>query len=197
MRSVLGAVAVVVLAVLLLARTVSAGPPMVRPPRPMSEVIAEARKRPAAKAQWAGARFCLEVFGITSLEGNASPEAMVEQQLDQRSCGALTPAELKAATALLTEFGNELPPTMRAHTLAQQGKGEEAADVLAGFIDQLTSPIAKACPAEHPDTSGARMRRVGTALRCMKVYAPKRDLSPQLQRAGEARMCVKTNNTVG
>ncbi len=197
MRSLVAAFVVLGLAAALLARSVSAGPPMAMPARDLQEAIASFQKQPGAKTSLASARFLAEVFGARTLEGQDQTGLFgAEAAISQRSCGALTPVERKAANALLKEFGDVLPVTLRAYTLGQLGKTKESADLFATFIDQQL-PAGPDCPSEHPAVGGMRTWRMDLALQCVRVIAPARDVSKQVRQLERARKCVQTDNAVG
>jgi hypothetical protein len=207
MRSLLFAVAVLGLAVALLSRSVWAEPPPAMEPRDLKKIAEALKKKPALKAQLASVRFAGEVLGIKTLEVpvGSSLETLgpwsdnrallnAEAALDSRQCGALTAAELKAASAILTDSAEALPVTLRAYTLGQQGKSAEAADLFATFIEQQ---LPGGCPGEHPMYSERRTSRISFALKCLKVYAPKRDTAPQEKALERAKDCTSRNTAVG
>ncbi len=196
MRSLLGALAVLVVSGLLVSSAVLAGPPVSQPARAMRDVIAELERQPQARAQLAAARFDAEVFGATTVEGSSSTvTAML--RIHQRGCDALSPAELKAASALLSEFGDALPVPLRAYTLGQQGKGAAASSLLAAHVEALTVEVTKGCPAEHPAAGGARLWMVEVALQCMRVFTPQRDLTAQQKLRDAAQRCAASNHAAG
>ena len=207
MRSLFLAVAVLGLAVALMSRSVFAGPPPPMESRELKQIVEALKKKPALKTELASVRFAGEVLGTKTLQvpigskldtlGPWSDNGALlgaEQSIASRSCGALNADELKAASALLKEYGVALPQTLRAYTLGQEGKKAEAADQFASFIDQQ-SPGA--CESEHPMYSYRRTSRISFALQCLKAFAPTRDVSAQEKTLQRAKDCVKNNNAVG
>jgi hypothetical protein len=207
MRSLFLAVAVLGVAVALLSRSVSAEPPPAMESRELKKVVEALKKKPALKTELASVRFAGEVLATKSVQApmGSSLETLgawsdngvllgAEQAIASRQCGALTAAELKAASALLKEYGDALPPTLRAYTLGQEGKKAEAAELFASFIDQQV-PVA--CPNEHPMYSYRRTSRVSFALKCLEVLAPTRDTSAQQKAFQRTQECAKNNHAVG
>ena len=152
-------------------------------------------------------RFAGEVLGTKSLQApiGSTLETLgpwsdngallgAEQSIASRGCGALSADELKAASALLKEYGEALPQTLRAYTLGQEGKKAEAADQFASFIDQQ---LPGACQGEHPMYSYRRTSRISFALQCLKAFAPTRDVSAQEKTLQRAQDCAKNNHAVG
>lgn len=208
MRSLFVAFAVLGLAVALLSRSVFAEPPPAMEPRELSTIIAALKTKPALKTELASARFYGEVLGQRSLQAPIGSELVTmgpwgdngallgsEQEIGSHQCAALTPTELTAASALLKEYGEALPPTLRAFTLGQQGKKSEAAALYVAFIDQQLP--AGGCPSEHPMYSHRRTGRIGLALQCLKVFAPSRDVSAQERKLKRAQDCAANNHAVG
>ena len=206
MRSLLAAVSVAVVAVLLLARSVLAEPPPPLEPRPLPVVIEALTSAKGRRGDLAAARFYAEVFGATSINvpvGSSNDtlgawgdnEALMGAEAALNGCEPLPAEQQKKASALAREFGDALPPLLRAYTLAGEGKQKEAVELFVGaFEDALPS---KACPGEHPMYSGRRVRRMSGMLACIKTLAPKRDLK-KLQRLLErAESCLANNHAVG
>jgi hypothetical protein len=209
MRSLFAALVVLGLSVLLLARSVSAEPPPPMEGRDVQKIIEGLKKKPALKTEIASVRFAAEVLGQKSLQVpmGSTPETLgpwgdngalldAERSIGGRECGALSAAELKAASAILAEYGEAVPVTLRAYTLGQQGKKPEAADLFVSFIDQQM-PDAPSCPGEHPMYSHRRTGRISFALKCLNVLAPARDVSVQKKRLQQAVDCAKNNHAVG
>lgn len=208
MRSFLVAAAVLGLAVAALAsRSVSAEPPPASGPRDIAIIVEALKKKPTLKGELASVRFISEVLGEKTLDVpvGSSPETLgpwgdneallrSEMFLGVRSCGALTPAELKAASAILADAKDAMPLTLRAYTLGQQGKKKEAADLFVSFIDQSFSGT---CQGEHPMYSYRRTTRMKFALRCLEVLAPERNVSAQKKKLDAAEVCAKNNHAVG
>jgi hypothetical protein len=205
MRSLLAALAVLVLSVALLARTSEAGPPPASETRELKPVIEALQKSNGLKGALATARWYAEVLGgqTVSVYAGSGPEQVAfgaigpaEAAISARECGPLTPVELKAASAILAEFGDALPLTLRAYTLGQQpGKTDKAAELFAAYVEaQMPSGP---CPGEHPSTSGRRLGQMGFGLRCVQKFAPKRDVSRLLKLIERAQECARTNTAVG
>ena len=203
MRSLFAAVVVLALSVALLSRSVLAEAPPQMEERKVSTILAALRKRPELKATLATVRFYVEVGGGTALpvpEGSAAEEAhdalgAAEQSLNAAECREITPAQLTAASALLAEYGEVLPVTLRAWTLGHQGRKAQAADLLAGVIDQQLS--AGKCPSEHPTNSYARVARIARVLECLRSFAPKRDVKKQKVVLERAEACARDNSAEG
>ncbi len=202
MRSFFAAFVVLGLSIALLSRSVSAGPPMAPESRDLSAVIASLRLDPALKGSLAAARFYGEVFGGKSVNVYGfSPSghnalAFSESQISQRSCGPLTAPELKAASALLKEYGDALPVTLRAYTLGLEGKAQQSSDLFAGYLDSLALPPGP-CPGEHRDSSHGRVRAMNFAMQCLRTMTPKREVSKQEGAIQRAVQCAGLNTTVG
>ena len=203
MRSLFAALVVLALSVALLSRAVLAEAPLPTEEREVSPLLAALRKKPELKARLAALRFYVEVGGGTSLrvpEGSAAEEAdgalgAAEQSLNAAQCREITPAQLKAASALLAEYGEVLPVTLRAWTLGHQGKKAQAADLLAAVIDQQL-PAGK-CPSEHPTNSYARLARSALVLACLQSFAPKRDVKKQQAVLERSEACARDNSAEG
>ena len=208
MRSLLVACAVLGLAVALLARSVSAGPPPAMEPREISKIVEALKKKPAAKSELAAVRFYGEVFAQKSMQapigrpmetlgpwGDNGALLGSENQIANRSCGALTAKELESASAILKEYGEAVPLTLRAFTLGQQGKKSEAAALFTSFIDK--EKTAAECPSEHPMYSYRRSSRLSFALQCLKIFAPGKDVSAQQKTLERAESCATNNHAVG
>lgn len=100
----------------------------------------------------------------------------------------------RSPAQILKEYGEAVPPTLRAYTVGQQGRKAEAAEFFATFIDQQ---LPAACPSEHPMYSYRRTSRMSFALQCLEVMAPARDVSAQKKRLERAQACAKNNHAVG
>ena len=208
MRSLLVAAAVLGLAIAALASSsVFAGPPPESGPRDVKLIIEALKKKPAMKGELASVRFLSEVLGETTLDVpvGSSPETLgpwsdnvallrSELLIGVKACGPLTPAELKAAGAILAEAQETMPITLRAYTLGQQGKKKEAADLFATFVDQS---FTGQCAREHPMNSYRRTTRMKFALKCLKAFAPERDVSAQQKQLEAAELCAQNNHAVG
>ena len=203
MRSLFAALLVLALSVALLSRSVLAEAPPQMEERKVSTILTALAKKPELKATLAALRFHVEVGGGTSLRvpvGSQPEEAdgalgAAEASLTAAECRETTPAELKAASALLAEYGEVLPVTLRAWTLGHQGKKAQAADLLAGVIDQQLA--AGKCPSEHPNNSYARVARISRVLECLQSFAPKRDVKKQKGVLEHAEACARNNSAEG
>jgi len=171
------------------ASAASSSPPPPRPaPRPISQLIAELRTKPYARTFLASARYAAEVFGAESSEGNA------EDTIQARGCGPLTPAELKAASALLAEYPHDLAPSLRAYTLGQQGKIKMAVTLYTELIGRLHAEVAKACPGETPSLSDSRAGRAKLFLQCIQRLAPTRKVTKQQKELLDLEHCARSNS---
>lgn len=125
----------VVFAVLTISRSVHAGEELPWVQRPIAEQVAVLEKLPKAKPELALVRFYGEVLGGKTVKaypsldrdegGSSHAISAIEAEL-YRSCDALGPKELAAAGALVKQYGDALPPVMRAYMLGQQGKKDDS-----------------------------------------------------------------------
>lgn len=204
MRSVLAAAAVLLLSVLLLARSSVAEPPPPSQTQELGPVIAALQKAPGSKAALASARWFVEVLGgkSVSVYVGASPEQVAfgavgpaQAAISARECGPLTAPELKAASGVLKEFGEQLPLTLRAYTLGNEGKKDQAAELFASWVESQL-PLGP-CPGEHPSTSGRRISQMSFGLQCVEKFSPKRDVTRLRKLLDRARECAMNNHAVG
>ena len=203
MRSLFAAMVVLALSVALLSRSVLAEAPPSMEERKASAILAALRKKPELKPTLAALRFYVEVGGGEALqvpvgsepEGADGALGAAEQSLNAAACREVTPAALKAASALLSEYGEVLPVTLRAWTLGHQGKKAQAADLLAGVIDRELPPGK--CPSEHPTNSYSRVSRISRVLECLQSFAPKRDVKKQKAVLEHAEACARDNSAEG
>ena len=210
MRSALAAVALAVFVVLALTRAnfARAEPPPPMEQRELSKVVEALKGDAALKPQLAAVRFYGEVLGGTTIRAPVgSPlttlgpwgdnEALLsaEALIEGKGCGPPGAAELKAAGALLTQFGPALSPALRGYTLLHQGKLDEAADIFGKLIDGALPEAG--CPGEHPMYSGRRVARMTMALHCLERAAPGKSRAAYEKRLEKARSCVKNNHAVG
>lgn len=199
MRSLLGSAVVLVVAVSLLAGSSLAGdraPPM---PTPIAPLLAKLKKNPAEKPRIAALRFLREVLAVEFAEsyGEPTPDSLAAQTegvLAANDFAALSPEKLKVAAALLNEYGDAMPPSVRGFVLAQQGKEKDAVAALTSFVEAL---VPKVCPGEHPDEGSARVQRVDFALKTLAKFAPKVDHSAIDAKRNAAVACVANNHAVG
>lgn len=204
MRSFFGALVVLGLSVALLAGRVLAEAPPELETRPVGPILAALKKKPGLEVPLATLRFYVEVLEGDSLDVpvGSEPETTwdvldsAENALGLEACKPVGPRALRAASALLTEYGDKLPLTLRAWTLGQQGKKEQASDLLAGFIAaELRDP--KKCPSEHPTSSYHRVARISAALGCISTFSPKRDLAKLKKVLERASACASNNMAEG
>ena len=204
MRSFLGAAVVVILSVLLVARSSGAEPPPPSETKELKPAIEALKNKPSARAALASARWYVEVLGgeTVSVYVGGTPETVAfgaivpaESEIAGRDCGPLTPKELKAASAILAEFGEQLPLTLRAYTLGSQGKKDEGAQLFASWVEGQM-PLG-ACPGEHPSTSARRIAQMSFGLRCVEKFSPRRDVTKLKLLIKRAEECANTNHAVG
>lgn len=204
MRSLVAALAVVVLTIGLLASSSLAGPQPTPEKRDLQPLI-DALKKSGSKDALAAARWYAEVLGGTFVMARpgSPPEFAAlaavdaaEQAIDARGCELLEPAGQKAASALLAEFGPKLPPHLRAYTLGGEGKRDEAASQLATWVE-LQFPGGRECPGEHPSSSARRIWKISFGLKCIRKLAPKRDVTRLERLLDAAEGCARTNTAVG
>ena len=208
MRSLLGALAVAGCAVSLLSRTVAAEPPQPTEARLLSKIIPALRAKPALKADLAMVRFYAEVFGGTELDvpmgssletlgpgGENGARVRSERAIAGLDCEGSSSSQLKAATALLKEYESVLPVTLRAYAIGIQGRREEAAELFATWGEGLLD--AGPCPSEHPMNSSKRVGDLELAIRCVRINAPKRDVSSLMKKRERAMSCLRNNHAVG
>lgn len=167
-------------------------------------MIEALQKAPGSKTALASARWYAEVLGGQSvsvyLGGSVEQAALgavgpAEAAISARDCAPLAPAELKAASAILSEFGEQLPLTLRAYTLGSQGKTDQAAELFASWVEGQLPPGP--CPGEHPATSGRRLGQMAFGLRCVEKFSPKREVTRLKKLINRAQECARTNTAVG
>ena len=207
MRSLLVAVVVLGLAVALLALPVSAEPPPPMERRDLAKITAALKAKPELKSSLASVRFYGEVLRQTALQApTGSPLETLgpwgdngallgsEGVIANHKCEALGADELAKASAIMKEYGDALPVTLRAYTLGQQGNKEEATKLFTTFIDEQLPKGA--CPSEHPMYSHRRSRRIEFALQCLKQFGAK-DVTAQEKQLRRAEECARNNHAVG
>jgi hypothetical protein len=204
-RSWLGAAAVAVFAVLVVGRAVFAEPPPPMEPRPLPKVIEALKKAKGRRADLAAVRFYAEVFGGTELQAPISSPmdtlgawsdngALMSAEQAMNDCAELEPAKQKAASALLKEYGDDLPVLLRAFTIAGEGKKKDAADLFASTLEGSGSDK---CRSEHPMYSYRRVGRMQLMLACVKRLDPKRDVSKLQKLIDHENFCAGNNHAVG
>lgn len=206
MRSLLAAVTVVLVAVTLLARSGFAEPPPPMEQRDIKKAIAALEKEKGRRVDLAVLRFASEVLGethvngpvgspITTLGAWSDNETLLAVERSLGGCGALDAEKEKKASALLKEFGGDLPLIPRAWTLGREGKKAEAATLLADELKRFD--LSKGCPSEHPMYSYRRVARMDVLLSCVKTFDAKRDAKPLQDLLEKAKSCAANNHAVG
>ena len=182
-------------------------PPPALEPRDVSVIIAALSRAPGDKASLASVRWYAEVAhgktlqvpvgsAATSLGPWSDNGALLasEDELSARDCAPLSESPRKAATALLAEFGDKLPPVLHAYALMQDGKSAAAAAQLTPFIE---AQLPGSCPSEHPMYSSRRVARMSMALRCLERAEPGRDHAKLKLLLERATVCGFNNHAVG
>lgn len=203
MRNWVMAAAVLGVAGWTLVRVSHAGPPPPMERRELSKVLNALEKAKASPAEVATLRYARDVFGDTHVSapvgsplttlgawGQSSALASIEQHLS--GCAPLTEAQRTAAVALLKQGG--LPEPVRAFTLGESGKADEAAAALSAWVLGLQP---KDCPREHPMYSYQRVGRMQLGVQCLHRFAPKLDLHEVTQALERAQACAANNHAVG
>lgn len=207
MRARLVAALVAVFSLVVLVRAGHAEPPPPMESRPVDEVLAALKASKADKTTVSAVRWFAEVAHGTTLAapvGSAKNTlgawgdngALMASEAALNGCAPMEPAEAKAAAALLKEYGDALPPTLRGAALAQQGKADDAAALYRSIV-LTTLALEGPCPGEHPMYSGRRIGRLQLLIACVKRWQPKADhtrLDAVLQKA---QTCAANNHAVG
>ncbi len=202
MRTLLAAVTAVLVGVVLVARVGFAEPPPPMEQRPVEKVVAALQAKKDRKADLAAVRFNAEVFGATTVSAPVgSPletlgpwsdnTALLEAEASMNGCVA----PRKSAVALHKEYGDTLPPLLRAYALAADDKKADATKLLVSTLE--SQAITGACPSEHPMYSHRRSGRLTYMLACIKTLDPKRDLKPLQKHIDRANECATNNHAVG
>lgn len=206
-RSLAGALAVAALAVVVAGRAVFAGPPPPMERREVKTVIAALEKDKSRRADLASVRFYAEVFDgthvsapigspLTTLGPWGDNDALLTSESAMGTCAALpTGDKLQKASALSREFGDALPPLLRAYTLAAEGKKADAVTLFVASFERATAPDA--CPPEHPMYSYRRAGHLSQLLSCIKTLEPARDVKKLEKAVEHAKSCAATNQAVG
>ena len=196
MRSPLGSAVVLVVAAMLAAPSLAGdrAPPT---PTAIAPLLAKLQKNAEEKPRVAALRFLREVLAVEFAEsyGEPTPDSLAEQAeglLASRGLAPRAPEKREVAAALLVEYGEALPPSVRGFILAQQGKHTAAA--LTSFVEAL---VPKTCPGEHPDAGSARVRRGDFALQTLTKFAPKVDRAALTAKRSAAMNCVMLHKAVG
>lgn len=179
MRSALAAAVIVVLSVVVLASGASrAGQRAPTLSLPVKEALVKMNESKAPAGALASVRFYAEVLDGKAVEfyfgdfSNAGrTDELIVDVLSKSGCGKPGDTQLKAAGALLTEYGEALPGELRGFTLGHQGKGEQAAPLLIKALEQI-QPLDR-CVAGHPDDAGRQSTRLAAWSACFKKLVPK------------------------
>lgn len=181
MRSRLAAAVLICLtAFILVARRVDAGERAPSVVVPVKDALAKMKKAKAPKGAIGTVQFYADVLDGKSVEfyfqdfSNAGAvDEGIATELQKTSCGALSAEKLKAASAILTEYGDALSPEVRGYVLGQQQKPDQAAPLLLKAIEAM-QPLDH-CVSTHPDDFGHHTARVGAWMDCYEKLAPKAD----------------------
>lgn len=179
MRSALAASVIIVLSVVVLVSGASrAGERAPTMAVPVKDALVKMKAAKAPVGALASVRFYGEVFDGKTVEfhfgdfSNAGrTDELIVDALAKSACAKPGEAQLKAAGALLTEFGDALPGELRGYTVGHQGKADEAAPLLLKALEQI-QPLDR-CVAGHPDDAGRQASRVGAWTACFKKLVPK------------------------
>jgi len=197
---------VLLVSIVLLARSGFAEPPPAMEKRDIKKAIAALEKEKGRRVDLAVLRFAAEVLEETHVNGPVgSPitelgawsdnETLLSVEGALGGCGAIDAEKEKKASALLKEFGADLPLVPRAWTMGREGKKAEAAALL---VDELKRyDLSKGCPGEHPMYSYRRISRMEVLLSCVKTFDPKRDAKPLQTLLEKAKSCAANNHAVG
>lgn len=206
MRAPLVAALVAVFSLVVLVRSGHAEPPPPMEPRSVQEVLAALTASKADKTTVSAVRWYAEVAHGTTLEAPVGSSkttlgawgdngALMASESMLNGCAPMEAAEAKAAAALLKEYGDALPATLRGAALAQQGKVADAAALYRSLV--LTSLPDGKCPGEHPMYSGRRIGRLQLLISCVKRWQPKGDHAALDAVQQRAQACAANNHAVG
>lgn len=207
-RSLVGALSVAVFAVLLIGRSVLAEPPPPMEEREVKPVIEALKKAKGRRSDLAAVRFYAEVFDGTTLSAPVGApletlgawgdnDALMSAEASLSGCVDLPPEKQKVASALLKEFGNDLPVLLRAYTLSGEGKKKEAKELFVSTYESVAIPLKGSCPGEHPMYSHRRTGRMNLILQCIKGVDSKTDLKKFEALMERANFCAANNHAVG
>lgn len=206
-RSLAGALAVAALAVVVVGRSVFAEPPPEMESRELKPIIAALAQDKARRRDLAAVRFYAEVFGgthvsapvgspLTTLGAWSDNQALLAAEGSLNACTTLpTGALLQKASALAKEFGDALPPLLRAYTLAAEGKKADAVALFTADFERAAAPAL--CPGEHPMYSYRRVDHLSLVLACIKTLEPTRDVKPLERAVKHAQSCAAHNFAEG
>lgn len=196
-----------VLAAVVLGRAVFAEPPPPMEEREVKPVIEALKKAKGRRGDLAAVRFYAEVFDGTTVSAPVGSPletlgawgdngALMSSEGSMAGCAAPPPEKQKLASALLKEFGNELPVLLRAYTLAGEGKKSEARALFVSTYESIAPP-EKGCRSEHPMYSHRRVGRMTAILQCIKTVDPKADVKKFEALLERANFCAANNHAVG
>lgn len=206
MRLVLAAVMAVAVGIALVANVGHAEPPPAMEQRPVEKVITALKAEKGRRSDLAAVRFSAEVLGaktvaapvgssLTTLGPWGDNTALLSAEAALGTCAPMSADQQKKASALRKEFGDELPPLLRAWTLAGEGNKDEAVKLFTGAIEALR--IQGECPSEHPMYSHRRTSRLSTMLSCVRTIDPSRDTRELGKALDKANTCALNNHAVG
>lgn len=175
--------------------------------RDVKQVIAALEKQKGRRADLAAVRYFAEVYGGTmisapvgspldSLGAWSDNSALMSAESSLNGCKDLPPEKQKAASALLAEFGADLPVLLRAGAMAGEGKKKEAAALFVSTLESMAPPSTD-CPSEHPMYSYRRVGRMKLIIECVKTIEPKRDVTKLDELIKRANFCAANNHAVG
>ncbi|MGV3623408.1 MAG: hypothetical protein ACO1OB_21490, partial [Archangium sp.] len=158
MRILLAAVMAVAIGVVLVSQTGRAEPPPAMENRPIDTVITALKAEKGRRGDLASVRFSAEVLGAKTVSAPVGSElhrlgpwgdntALLTAEAAMGSCAPMSADQQKKASALKKEFGDDLPPMLRAWTLAGEGSRAEAVKIFTSSIEDLR--IKGSCPSEH------------------------------------------------
>ncbi|MDX2009330.1 MAG: hypothetical protein SFW67_04020 [Myxococcaceae bacterium] len=207
MRDRLLAVAVGAAAFFVLVRSSSAEPPPPMEARSVATIIAALKASKAPPDLLSSVRWYAEVVqGETLQVPVGSPPqslgawsdngALLASERASPTCEALPAERSKAARALLAEYGEALPASLRGLALAEAGKPDEAVQVFTRFA---TASFAEpnGCPGEHPMYSSRRVTSLERVRACVRRWVPKGNHAAIETLLERAKGCAASNRRVG
>lgn len=206
MRVLLAAVSALIIGVALVANTGFAEPPPAMESRPIEKVIAALKTEKDRRSDLAALRFYADVFGgetVSAPVGSAlnrlgawgDNSALMSAENALNGCKPLEPEAQKKASAIVKEFGNELPVLLRAYAIAGEGRQKDASALFVSTLEGMR--VSKECPREHPMYSNRRIGRMTLILECVKTLEPTRDVKELGVLIDQARKCALNNHAVG
>ena len=200
MRTLFAAVMAVAVGFTLVSSLSHAGPALPDEQRPIEKVIAALKTDKGSRAALATVRFGDEVLGAKTVPARfGSPMTTIGAWADASAllvdCATMGVDQQKKASALRTEFGDDLPAVLTAWTIAGEGKKAEAVKLFTRAIEN--ADIKGECPGEHPSSSYLRASRLSTMISCVRTIDPKHDTGPLLKALERANTCARNNHAVG